>query len=1025
MKLMIHNSSAELEQIIYFTETPPESPDSILLLSPVNSPVFFHSLPELKNDSVVRQRSGCSNTPNVFDITGESWLVIGGNQDDEFILHSTQFTSIDGQRGVDTLRLHQDIKSNDFVVDLTKKSQINNVENIYGSPEQPVVIIPDCSTKVVASMGGSTSKSDLVTVPALPCPQRDLKIIVIGNTRVEIASEVGPVESNNIIVVIQPSKIPTQFEMEMQNSMKKDGLILAVQVAHLDWKAVLDWKPKEGTLLVQLKNITSSNEMIALSFLNSSGNINELELPYIEISKLDMDEPSGRLWINQNTLNPQVIFELQNESSSQAKRTASGFVGISNVFRFTSGSWTVKGGDEDDIFVILPSAQLEKQYVDGGNGGNNLLILESDSSKKEIGDTFGVNLDKGALGFLKSSEKDSIKNIQHVMGRSSLPDIIHSTCDTKLINGRGGAGTGLEDMIFISGNGCDGKAKMEAEIHVEKFTKVTNTAANGLFKYHVPSLANIKLRLNASGTNEHLINFGFHPREQLHQISFDEPHQKLGFLGRGKAVTFSMSRSDSLTDYTNPIFQFHKPGTNVTADVQVTKEGIVAITFVLHEAGIGKEEWVLGLKADVNIYLLNITEARGADDAGIVIGSQHTNLNQFWIFNLENQLRTLNGGDCTNCVNSLQLVKSFQRESDAEIHLNRSSGSIKAGPRELISHLINIHELSGRENSRESGVRDKAVLSTCDLYKISKVDEIVIFNDKKNDCAFNLTMEVGESTIVWFEDPGPKTSSMKWVNSTFNYHFTSPRSFDLNGSSSLAWLGPIHNYFLHFTVDDLQWIKFDLEQQRLNYSIAGKMYGHNMIFGASFPDPWYTQPSMITKENFKLQIGRDGSIFFTLGTGSRFPNEEIDSNIMPTFQDAATRLGVTFIIQTDNQFLYIGHENVEGSRNVLQNVNYSVSYLGGGGADDTIYDITSLGKDVFIYPGFDANQTERLSNSKQTIDLTDIVIPIRMATHQKYLPTVKVHHEKDLVITMEGYNQFFPGNIYIIGGAQGLVAYKL
>jgi len=48
-----------------------------------------------------------------------------------------------------------------------------------------------------------------------------------------------------------------------------------------------------------------------------------------------------------------------------------------------------------------------------------------------------------------------------------------------------------------------------------------------------------------------------------------------------------------------------------------------------------------------------------------------------------------------------------------------------------------------------------------------------------------------------------------------------------------------------------------------------------------------------------------------------------------------------------------------------------------------------------------------------------------MATHQKYLPTVKVHHEKDLVITMEGYNKFFPGNIYIVGGAQGHAADKL
>ncbi|CAL8119607.1 unnamed protein product [Orchesella dallaii] len=182
---------------IYFTETPSGSPDSILMLHLDSPPVFYHSLTEI-DTKAARERSESTNTANFFDITGENWNVIGGDQDDQFILHSPHFTSINGKGGVDTLTLHKDIKS-DVTIYLTNKIQFNNLEIVNGIPGQKMTVGTESSTKTVASMGGPDSKPDVVHVIAELCSQRELKIIVIGNTKVEIASEMGPPSQDNIL----------------------------------------------------------------------------------------------------------------------------------------------------------------------------------------------------------------------------------------------------------------------------------------------------------------------------------------------------------------------------------------------------------------------------------------------------------------------------------------------------------------------------------------------------------------------------------------------------------------------------------------------------------------------------------------------------------------------------------------------------------------------------------------------------------------------------------------------------------
>ncbi|CAL8119567.1 unnamed protein product [Orchesella dallaii] len=118
-----------------------------------------------------RERSGSINTAYFFNITGENWNVIGGDQDDQFILHSPRFTSINGKGGVDTLTLHNDIKS-DVTIDLNSKNEFNNLEIVNEIPGQQTTVVTECSTKTVASMGGPDSNPDLVHVPAELCSQK-------------------------------------------------------------------------------------------------------------------------------------------------------------------------------------------------------------------------------------------------------------------------------------------------------------------------------------------------------------------------------------------------------------------------------------------------------------------------------------------------------------------------------------------------------------------------------------------------------------------------------------------------------------------------------------------------------------------------------------------------------------------------------------------------------------------------------------------------------------------------------------
>lgn len=181
---------------------------------------------------------------------------------------------------------------------------------------------------------------------------------------------------------------------------------------------------------------------------------------------------------------------------------------------------------------------------------------------------------------------------------------------------------------------------------------------------------------------------------------------------------------------------------------------------------------------------------------------------------------------------------------------------------------------------------------------------------------------------------------------------------------------------------------------------------------------------MVTQDKFKILVSRTNSIILSLAAPNKVWRtlDEIQKNVIPNLASKSRELKATIMVQTRDTFLYIGENATKSKdRNVLENRQNLTSHLMGSGGPDTIYDINSLDKDIYIYSGLEADFRPNCISAgigcpNHTIELTEVIMPIRMKHGEKYLPSV-VQKGDDLVLSMEGFEgSSTMGEITIVNG---------
>ncbi|WP_265023939.1 ankyrin repeat domain-containing protein [Wolbachia endosymbiont (group A) of Epagoge grotiana] len=153
---------------------------------------------------------------------------------------------------------------------------------------------------------------------------------------------------------------------------------------------------------------------------------------------------------------------------------AKGFIDSANIFVVNSGYKQYQGGSKDDIFILQGNSI--RGYLYGEDGINTLDLTGFALKAKNV----DVVLDRGDIIYDNHHILKAF-GMNRVLGRKGKVDRIFSTCDTQLLDGKGGAENNL-DVIVIDNNNCTYKMQMT----VRPNTIIFNRALEGNFHYTVP-----------------------------------------------------------------------------------------------------------------------------------------------------------------------------------------------------------------------------------------------------------------------------------------------------------------------------------------------------------------------------------------------------------------------------------------------------------------------------------------------------------------------------------------------------------
>ncbi|KAJ6644215.1 hypothetical protein Bhyg_09182 [Pseudolycoriella hygida] len=889
------------------------------------------------------------------------------------------------------------------------------------------------------------------TVRINSCSQkRELQIDAAGTARVLVEGDITGANELVQIVAHKAGQQHTTFELDtMRNKVSR--LLVQIQLENDKRKLFVNElvrSPKDvNSFHVSLKGAGLNNVILKLTdnVRDDSAFISSPKINLIPPKQSLTSDMPVQLVFKRETLEPVAIHHVTDDRSS--KQIVKGFEDLENLFQLqTTTNREVHGGKLKDTFIGTSKALSVVRLTAFSESDNTLIVKEDLPNSIESQTTFKIDLSENVMGLSTagSTRQATIQgDYHHLLGRPKQPDTIVGGCMTKSIVGRGGSGKDTLDLIeFKANSSCEMGTLPNVEMYLGPYTKVDNQAEMGSFNYFVDLTQYAEYLSFAIRSTENTSNnivFTLPSLEKsailaIDSIKFEKERKSLTFTLRDRTTSlkvyeFQMYRKDESSEFSDPKFLFTTSEDKwVTSDVRVDKHGTVIATNVLAGdcSGAHQDTVVKGLPVNVNHFLVNMTGSGSDGSCGKVERHTDSAENHIWLYRLpDEQHFTIVGSDKyyfrdgNLATDTLHIDKDFYSDRPLEALFKKEQSGSLAVKGVLTVGLQFIDNFEGRNDPRSYD----AVIPSCSLKQVSGVDLVSILLHPHADCIYNLIVQVEPMTRVEFEwvdkenGEGIKNLVDFW-NSTFYYRFSEPMSFEVVQSYPGMLDGTVHNLYLPFLLGDLETMSFDVEESKLHYTFNSEEYSITMISEPDDEDQFYPQPNMVTSDGFRIQIGRDGSVLVT-----KFLNDEQPPalDLLSKFQAIANTLVITMLIQTNDTFLHIGNDGSTSDRNVLQNLASTVSYMAGGGADD-IYEVVSLMKDVYISTGLENASLAPAVNeegpyiSKQTIDLTDIVVPIRFKVGMKYIPFVYQDRD-DLIITMREFELDHPGKVVVLNGA--------
>ncbi|KAJ6644214.1 hypothetical protein Bhyg_09181 [Pseudolycoriella hygida] len=1034
---------------LIFNESSVETPNSFSsLLVPGNHKsdstlMFFHSLPSHNGRNKIVKRTGSVNIPNLFNISGPDWDVRGGDKDDTFLLNvPLNKVKLDGGAGSNTLLIEA---GQSEMINLSQHNGIQTVVKAKSAGQ--IEISASCQTNAIVVSGEKVPD----TVRINSCSQkRELQIDAAGTARVLVEGDITGANELVQIVAHKAGQQHTTFELDtMRNKVSR--LLVQIQLENDKRKLFVNElvrSPKDvNSFHVSLKGAGLNNVILKLTdnVRDDSAFISSPKINLIPPKQSLTSDMPVQLVFKRETLEPVAIHHVTDDRSS--KQIVKGFEDLENLFQLqTTTNREVHGGKLKDTFIGTSKALSVVRLTAFSESDNTLIVKEDLPNSIESQTTFKIDLSENVMGLSTagSTRQATIQgDYHHLLGRPKQPDTIVGGCMTKSIVGRGGSGKDTLDLIeFKANSSCEMGTLPNVEMYLGPYTKVDNQAEMGSFNYFVDLTQYAEYLSFAIRSTENTSNnivFTLPSLEKsailaIDSIKFEKERKSLTFTLRDRTTSlkvyeFQMYRKDESSEFSDPKFLFTTSEDKwVTSDVRVDKHGTVIATNVLAGdcSGAHQDTVVKGLPVNVNHFLVNMTGSGSDGSCGKVEGHTDSAENHIWLYRLpDEQHFTIVGSDKyyfrdgNLATDTLHIDKDFYSDRPLEALFKKEQSGSLAVKGVLTVGLQFIDNFEGRNDPRSYD----AVIPSCSLKQVSGVDLVSILLHPHADCIYNLIVQVEPMTRVEFEwvdkenGEGIKNLVDFW-NSTFYYRFSEPMSFEVVQSYPGMLDGTVHNLYLPFLLGDLETMSFDVEESKLHYTFNSEEYSITMISEPDDEDQFYPQPNMVTSDGFRIQIGRDGSVLVT-----KFLNDEQPPalDLLSKFQAIANTLVITMLIQTNDTFLHIGNDGSTSDRNVLQNLASTVSYMAGGGADD-IYEVVSLMKDVYISTGLENASLAPAVNeegpyiSKQTIDLTDIVVPIRFKVGMKYIPFVYQDRD-DLIITMREFELDHPGKVVVLNGA--------
>lgn len=711
-----------------------------------------------------------------------------------------------------------------------------------------------------------------------------------------------------------------------------------------------------------------------------------------------------------------------------------GMVGLSNYYKVMGSCWNITGAEEASNYFLLEADTLPGTAIRGGaHNSENTLDAEGYGSEEKLYFDFILNW----MG-LKFSDGTRVRGINVFKGRSNKSDEVRLSCDSGLvtIDGKGGQNTNNPDKIIIQ-NPKGSKPCKDVTIRVDQFTKVENSATTGNYIYDIMLTSGIDtLEFVATQENNHILQYRFNPSQLISSISHNtskvqgdniSKKTRLNHDIRQKTFTFYYFSGNSSTlelsvvfnetlSYPavrkanrkiNPQLIFVSSDDLVSSEIQLDPES----NHLLARWDIRSTAWseIIGLEGvSGNKFLVNITSA--SNQLQRITGGYQDN--EVWLYAIPENGLILHGSEFG--MNSLRLSESFAEGEELLVNLAETRGSISSlnNPNVAMVSLDNMNEFYGRLQSLE------IVAPSCSTTLIVNADKIIL--DPEACIFFYLDIYLNATTevvILQQETDSDNFTSISEPEGEFRFYFQSPTSFTPLFKERYGHQFRLSDfiYNLPLNLESFTEIGFWPWNNTIFYSLEkSSLIQHQILSGLDETDEFYRQPKLLTRDGCELRVDRVGAI-------TAICSETFDRDLTQkiVIANTAVRLGISIIWRFGDEIAFFGHNSSE-QRNILTTSSNFTNHLFGGGAKDTIYEILYLQQNVTIYSGL----TEDDDSVKQTIDLTDIIVPIRQKNGNKYVPLLQANGS-DLIISLPNYAAHHPGSITITNGVQQASSFQL